>query len=54
MEYSPFGQSEDISEFCNDNGMVIICDEPLLHNMRHTHPVLISISDELGITVDEV
>ena len=54
MEFSPFGQSEDIVEFCRDNGIIMIADESRLHRMRHTHSEVSFIADELNITVDEV
>ncbi len=54
MEYSPFGQSEEIIEFCQDNGVALLVDEPNVKNMRHNHPEVMNIADELGISKDEV
>jgi diketogulonate reductase-like aldo/keto reductase len=54
MEFSPFGQNEEVVEFCVDNGIVMMIDEPGVKNMRHRHPELLAVSDELEITVDEV
>lgn len=54
MEFSPFGQNEEVVEFCADNGIVMLIDEPAVKNMRHRHAELLAISEELEITVDEV
>ncbi len=54
MEFSPFGQNEEVIEFCQDNGIVIIIDEPSVKSTRNRHPELLSISEEYNITVEEV
>ena len=54
MEFSPFGQNEEVVEFCVDNGIMMLVDEPGVKNMRHRHPVLLEKAEELEISVDEV
>lgn len=54
MEFSPFGQNDEVVEFCVDNGILMLVDEPGVKNMRHSHPVLLEKSEELEISVDEV
>lgn len=54
MEFSPFGQNEEVVEFCQDNAIAVIVDQPFVKCMRHRHPELLALSEQLGITVDEV
>lgn len=53
MEFSPFGQNEDVIEFCVDNGIVLLVDESNVKNMRHRHPHILEIAGQLEISIDE-
>jgi diketogulonate reductase-like aldo/keto reductase len=54
IEVTPFGQRADIVEFCSDNSIVILCNEPLAKNIKIKHPVIIAIAEELEITPELV
>lgn len=54
LEFSPFGQNEEVVEFCIDNGIAMLVDEPGVKYMRHRHEEVLHISEELGISADEL
>lgn len=54
LEFSPFGQNDEVVEFCIDNGIALLVDEPSVKNMRHSHPDVVDLSVELSVTVDEL
>lgn len=54
MEITPFNQSLEITEFCHDNGIIILCDNPLAKDIHSDKSNLISISEQLGCTVQQV
>jgi diketogulonate reductase-like aldo/keto reductase len=54
MSYSPFCRDEDVIEFCGDNGIAIMCDDPYLKFTQHRNPQLLEIARDVGVNVDEV
>ena len=51
---TPFGQRADIAEFCSDNAIVVLCNEPLAKGIKLKHPVIQSIAEDLNITPEQV
>lgn len=54
MEITPFNQALEITEFCHDNGIIILCDNPLAKNIYSDRTDLILIADRLNCTVQQV
>lgn len=54
MEVTPFNQSLEITEFCHDNGIVLLSDNPLAKDIYSDSSHLLQIADPLNITVPQV
>jgi diketogulonate reductase-like aldo/keto reductase len=54
MEITPFNQALEISEFCHDNAIVLLSDNPLAKDIYSDSPNLIQIAESLNITVQQV
>lgn len=54
MEMTPFHQRGDIAEFCIDNGIIMLSDNPLAKDVYSTKPELVELADSLNLTVQEV
>lgn len=54
MEVTPFNQSLEISEFCHDNGIILLSDNPLAKDIYSDSPHLLQLADSLNITVSQV
>lgn len=54
MEITPFHQRGDIAEFCIDNGIIILNDNPLAKNVYSTRPDLVELAASLNLTVQQV
>lgn len=54
MEVSPFNQRFDLVDVCGDNSILILDNEPLAKNVRSKHPILVEISRELSVNVEQV
>jgi len=54
MEITPFRQRGDIVEFCADNGIVVLSNEPLAKGIQLSHPVIQSIAEKLNISSEMV
>ena len=54
MEITPFNQSLEITEFCHDNGIIILCDNPLAKDIYSDRFDLISIAERLNCTAQQV
>lgn len=55
MEATPFGPRLDIVEFCMDNGIVVMCDNPLAKDLNvENHPAFLDICQGLDMTPQQV
>ena len=54
MEFTPFHQRGDIFEYCIDNGIVVLSDNPLAKDVYSKRPDLVETASSLNITVQEV
>jgi diketogulonate reductase-like aldo/keto reductase len=54
MEITPFNQSLEISEFCLDNAIILLSDNPLAKDIYSDSPNLIQIAESLNVTVQQV
>lgn len=54
MEATPFGQRLDIVEFCSDNGIQIMCDNPLAKDLNCEHQAFLGICERLDMTPQQV
>jgi diketogulonate reductase-like aldo/keto reductase len=54
MEITPFNQALEITEFCHDNGIVILSDNPLAKDIYSESPNLLRIAQNLNNTAQQV
>ena len=54
MEITPFNQALEISEFCLDNAIILLSDNPLAKDIYSDDPKLILIAEALNLTVQQV
>jgi diketogulonate reductase-like aldo/keto reductase len=54
MEITPFNQALEITEFCHDNGIIILSDNPLAKDIYSESPNLLRIAGNLNNTVQQV
>jgi len=54
IEWSPFGHSTEILEYCRDNGIVVQAYSPLTHGQRLKDPNLKAIADHYGKTPSQI
>lgn len=54
VEVTPFGTRPDIMEFCLDNSIVVLCNEPLAKGIKRKDYVLTAIAEELGTHPDRI
>mmetsp|Transcript_24475 Transcript_24475/g.35989 ORF Transcript_24475/g.35989 Transcript_24475/m.35989 type:complete len:285 (+) Transcript_24475:168-1022(+) len=54
MEITPFHQRLDIAEFCHDNGIVVLCDNPLAKDINSDMPILVELARGLDITTQQL
>jgi diketogulonate reductase-like aldo/keto reductase len=55
METTPFGPRLDIVEFCADNGIIVMCDNPLAKDLNSdSHQALLDICERLDMTPQQV
>ena len=48
MEVTPFNQSTELVEFCGDNSMIVLNNEPMCKGLRDDNDTLQFITDTLG------
>ena len=54
IEATPFHQTDELLEYCQDSSIAIISNEPCAKGLRRNHEVVRAVSDFLGISPDEV
>lgn len=54
VEVTPFGTRPDIMEFCLDNSIVVLSNEPLAKGIKRKHPELLSIAEDLDTHPDMI
>lgn len=54
METTPFGQRLDIIEFCSDNGIIVMCDNPLAKDLNNDNQAFLGICARLDLTPQQV
>jgi methylglyoxal/glyoxal reductase len=54
MEITPFHQRGDVAEFCIDNGIIILSDNPLSKDFYSARPDLVAMAAGLDLTVQQV
>jgi hypothetical protein len=55
METTPFGQRLDIIEFCVDNGIIVMCDNPLAKDLNsENRPEFLEICEGVDMTPQQV
>lgn len=55
MEATPFGPRLDVVEFCMDNGIIVMCDNPLAKDLNTDHhQAFVDICHGLDMTPQQV
>lgn len=53
-ESHPFGNNDDIVEFCNDSSICVMDNEPLCKSMRSNYEPLVTLAESLEMTSDKL
>lgn len=54
MEVSPFRRNNEIVEFCQENSMTILTNEPFNKKLRSDYHIISKLASGLGLTSTEV
>jgi 2,5-diketo-D-gluconate reductase A len=50
IEATPFGQNDEMVEFCGDSSIVVLNNSPVAKGLKDSHKGLVALAEELGMS----
>eukprot|EP01041_Mallomonas_annulata_P002311 gene2311-4503_t len=54
IEVTPFGQQAELVDYCADNSIVVLCNEPLAKGIKSKNPDLLAVAEALELSTEEL